>query len=93
MNQKELIQTISNVSGLPRRAVQDILQTAGDVVAETLAEGAEDVSVPGFGKFKSIRRAMRRIVLPSGEERQVGGKRVGKFVPGGAFRARVNREI
>ena len=93
MNQKEIIQSIANLIGLPKRAIQDVLETASDVVAETLAEGSEDVTLAGFGKFKSTRRALRRIVLPNGEERQVGGKRVARFVPAAKFRARVNGEI
>jgi DNA-binding protein HU-beta len=94
MNQKELIQTIANLSGLPRVAIREILCTAGDVVAETLAEGAEDVALPGFGKFRSIRRAPRLMRLPPlGEQRLVAGKRVGKFFASESFRKRVNGEI
>jgi nucleoid DNA-binding protein len=90
MNQKELVTTIANLSGLPKAAILDVLQTASEVIAETLAEGAEDVSFPGLGKFKSLRRPVRRMVLPTGQERLVGGKRVAKLVPGAAFRQSIN---
>ncbi len=93
MNQKEFIRTIANITGIPRETVFDVLATAGDVVTEVLFEGNEPVCVPHLGKFKSLRRAQRRMVLPDGRERTVGGKRVGKFVPGQVFRRRVNGEI
>ncbi len=92
MNQKELVTTIANLTGLPKGSVFEVLVTAGDVIAETLGVG-EAVSVPHLGKFKSLRRAMRRMVLPNGQERTVGGKRVGKFCPDIRFRARVNGEL
>lgn len=93
MNQKETIQTIANLTNLPQAAIKEVLATAAEVVAETLTLGSEDVALPGFGKFKSTRRAPRRIVLPNGVARLVGGKRVARFVPAANFRARVNGEM
>lgn len=93
MNQNELVRTIANLTSLPKVVVSEVLITAGDVIAETLAEGDEAVSVPHMGKFKAVRRALRRMVLPNGQERTVGGKRVGKFCPESRFRARVNGEV
>lgn len=93
MNQKEIIRSIANLTGLPQAAVHDVLATAAGIIANTLSLGEEDVTLPGLGKFKATRRPLRRMVLPSGQECQVGGKVVAKFVPSSAFRAAVNGEI
>lgn len=93
MNQKELIITVSNLTGLPRQAVADVLQTAGDVVAEILHEGEEAVRVPGFGGFKAICRKPRRIRLPSGQEYWSVGRKAARWVPGQTFRDRLSGRI
>ena len=93
MNAKELVMTVANLNDLPRLIVRGVLESAGDVIAETLAAGDESVIFPRLGSFKSLRRAQRRMLLPNGQERLVVSKRAGKFVPGQAFRKRVNGEV
>ena len=92
MNQKELILTIANLSYFPKEVVREVLESAGQVIAETLASGEESVLFPQLGTYKPQRREQRRRVLPNGQECLVVSKRIGKFVPGQAFRQRVNGE-
>lgn len=94
MNQKELVRTLANVTGLPQAAILDVLRTAADVVAITLGDDREkSVTLPGFGKFVARRSASRRMKIFGTEEyRIVGGQRRAKFLPSGAFQEAIRRE-
>ena len=89
MQQKELIQTVSNITSVSRSIVAEILKTTACVVAETLAEGLEsEVKVPGFGIFSthvSATRVMRLNLQESNEIRTVGGRKRPRFRPSKPF--------
>lgn len=88
MHQKELIQTVSNVTNVSRSIVAEILKTTACVVAETLAEGQEtEVKVPGFGIFSTHVSATRvmRLNLQGNEIRTVGGRKRPRFRPSKPF--------
>ncbi|MEF8769391.1 HU family DNA-binding protein [Candidatus Accumulibacter contiguus] len=58
MQQKELIQTVSNITSVSRSIVAEILKTTACVVAETLAEGEEtEVKVP---RIRDLQHACQR---------------------------------
>jgi len=88
MKTEELIRTVANVSGYPRTTVKEVLETAGDVIAETLApHNEESVTVPGFGKFTPRDRLPRLGRNPkTGAECSIQGRRVAKFSPSKRFR-------
>lgn len=89
MNSAELLQTICNLTKIPRSAIREVLETAGELVAEVIHTGGEDVSVPGFGKFKPVTSKTRVQQLgfrDPPETRVVGGKRRARFVPSKVFR-------
>ena len=95
MKTDELIRTIANVSGYPRTTVKEVLETAGDVIAETLAPHSEEsVSVPGFGKFNPRDRLPRIGRNPLiVEDCSINGRRVAKFSPSKRFRDRVGGKL
>ena len=89
MKSAELLQTLCNLTKIPKPTLREVLETAGELVAEVIHTGAEDVSVPGFGKFKPVTSPTRVQQLgfrdPT-ETRIVGGKRRARFVPSKVFR-------
>lgn len=94
MNTQELIQTVANVTGHPCRTVRNVLETAGDVVAETLAAGEDQaVAVPRLGKFRVKARAAREIKLPSGVTYVAQAKNGVRFGPSIDFVRRLNGEV
>lgn len=89
MNTAELLQTLYNLTKIPRPIIREVLETAGELVAEVIRTGGEDVSVPGFGKFKPVTSANRVQQLnfrDPPETRVVAGKRRARFVPSKTFR-------
>lgn len=92
MTQTELIAEISLQRGLPRKTIAAVLDTLGHVVAAELGEGADEVSLPGLGKFRSINKAARPGRNPrTGEVVTVSARRVPTFSAGKEFREAVNR--
>lgn len=91
MDQAEFIRTVANVSGVSQSVVRDVIETAADVIAETLGQrGEESVAVPALGKFHPRDRLPRLGRNPkTGEELSLPGVRHSKFVPGKRFRDRV----
>lgn len=86
MNQAELIQKIAAASGLPKKAVADVLTTLGEVAAGELHQGGE-IILPGLGKLKPATRAAREGHNPAtGEAVHIPEKRTAKFVPGKALK-------
>lgn len=89
MNSSELLQIICNLTKIPKPAIREVLETAGELVAEVIHAGCEDVSVPGFGKFKPVTNASRVQQInfrDPPETRIVGAKRRARFVPSKVFR-------
>lgn len=91
MNQAELIRTVANITGMTQPAVRDALETAADVIADTLSHpGEESVAFPHLGKFHPRKRLPRLGRNPrTGEELSLPGGRVGKFSPSKRFRDQV----
>jgi nucleoid DNA-binding protein len=88
MNSAELLQTLCNLTKIPKPAIREVLETAGELVAEVIHTGGEDVSVPGFGKFKPVTSPIRLQHLNFRDPpdiRLVGGKRRARFVPSKTF--------
>jgi DNA-binding protein HU-beta len=52
MNQSELILKTSQISGVPKTAVEHVLKVAGDVIVAALTESGE-ATIPGLGKLVS----------------------------------------
>lgn len=59
MNQSELIDVIAEQTGLPKKAVGDVLRVQGEAAATALSDGDGELVLPGIGKLKLGARAAR----------------------------------
>ena len=72
--------------GVRKQDVEDIFKDVFELIFKNLASGKE-VSIHGFGVFKTEERAPRKGRNPrTGEEIYIPVRRVVKFVPGKALR-------
>ena len=78
--------------GVRKQDVEDIFKDVFELIFKNLASG-KDVSIRGFGWFKTEERAARKGRNPrTGEEIYIPVRRVVKFVPGKALRERVQEQ-
>ncbi|HWH29981.1 MAG TPA: HU family DNA-binding protein [Mycobacteriales bacterium] len=59
MNRAELVAAVSDRSGQPRQAVEEVLGVLGEVVGDALVAG-EKVSLPGFLTAERVERGERQ---------------------------------
>ncbi|MBN1932652.1 MAG: HU family DNA-binding protein [Desulfobacterales bacterium] len=89
MNKADLINEVSKVFKTKKEA-----QTAVDCVLSAITEALkknEDVTLIGFGTFKTVKREARMGRNPqTGEAIQIESRNVPKFVPGKALKEAVN---
>ena len=90
MNKAELIQALSDKTGLTKADTDKTLLAFMDTVMDTVAKG-EDVALVGFGTFKVAHRAAREGRNPAtGETLKIAASKQPKFVPGTPFKNKVN---
>lgn len=63
MNKAELIEAISEKSGLPKKEVEDVIDTMTDTIVSKLKSG-DEVTLTGFGAFSARTRKGRIGVNP-----------------------------
>lgn len=86
MNKTELIQRVSEVSGLTKKDTEKVINSFVDVVQEALAKG-DTVSILGFGTFLVRERPEREGRNPrTGEPITIPAARVPVFRPGRGLR-------
>lgn len=79
MNQAELILKTAQATGVSKKDVEQVLKTASDLIASTLAEGGE-ATLPGLGKLSVNERAARPGRNPkTGEAIKIPAKKVPHF--------------
>lgn len=82
MTKRELVVTISNLSGLRKADVQKALDAITLVFGEALKKG-ESVGIMGFGSFSVVTRNARVGRNPkNGAKVQIGAKNVVRFRAG-----------
>ena len=83
MNKADLAQKVSEKLNLPKRQIEDTLNTILDVIVEQLKNGSE-VVLTGFGAFSAKKRAARQGVNPQNpsEKIQIPAVTVPKFKAG-----------
>jgi DNA-binding protein HU-beta len=59
MNRSELVEAISQRTGLPGSQVDTVLRGFNDVVAQVVAKGDEKITIPGFLSFEQSHRSAR----------------------------------
>jgi DNA-binding protein HU-beta len=90
MNKAELIQALSDKSGLSKVDTEKTLNAFIETVMDTVAKG-EDVALVGFGTFKLAHRAAREGRNPAtGESLHIEASVLPKFAPGAPFKNKVN---
>ena len=89
MNKGELVEQVSNWTGLTKKASREAVDAIASVITDTLARG-EKVTLVGFGTFKVIQRKARTGRNPqTGQSIQIPAKKVARFRPGKDLKDRV----
>ena len=79
MNNKEIIQAVSQKAALTKQATEQLLQATVQVISETLREGG-DVKIQHFGTLGVSERKARTVTNPrNGQKTHVPAKQVWNF--------------
>jgi DNA-binding protein HU-beta len=90
MNKAELVEAISNETGLSKTKSGEVVNSIVKVISESLAKG-EKVSLTGFGTWSTTTRAERKGRNPkTGDEITIPSKTVAKFKAGNELTKTVN---
>lgn len=90
MNKTQLIEAVSEKSGISKAAAGKALDSILETVKDTMAKG-EEVALVGFGTFKVTKRAARSGRNPkTGETIQIAEANVPKFVAGKGLKDSIN---
>lgn len=89
MNKAELVDKVSDKTGLSRRVARQAVESFVKAVKLSLQKG-QDVHIVGFGSFKVLQRGPRRGRNPrTGQLIDVPAKKAVKFAPGKDFKERI----
>jgi integration host factor subunit alpha len=90
MTKADLLSTINEQIGLPKKDAFEILEELLEIIKVTL-ESEEEVKIAGFGKFEVKQKNERRGRNPqTGEEIRIDGRKVLTFKPSGILKNRIN---
>ena len=90
MTQKELITIVAHDRSMTRSDAKDVVLTILDIIEEELVGGGV-VQFPGFGTFKTAKRAARKGRNPAtGEEMMFAASTGVKFKVGAVLKRAVN---
>lgn len=91
MNKTELLQALATATDQSQAAASRSLEAFIKIVSDELAKGGE-VTIPGFGTFRTSDRAERSGRNPqTGEAMTIAASTVVKFVPGSGLKSLVNK--
>jgi DNA-binding protein HU-beta len=90
MNVIEIADKISASHEMPKKQAKEIVEAVFDAVSESAVKG-EDVSIPGFGKFKVSAREARTGRNPAtGETIQIAASKKLAFSPAKQVKDKLN---
>jgi len=90
MNKADLVNPISEQTGLTKTKSNQVLDVMTSIITETLSKG-EKVTLVGFGTFTTNERQARKGRNPkTGEVIDIPAKRVAKFKAGSSLTNHVN---
>ncbi len=90
MNKADLVNSISQSTGMTKTKSNEVLDVITNIITETLAKG-EKVTLVGFGTFTTSERKARKGRNPkTGEVIDIPAKRVAKFKAGSSLIDTVN---
>lgn len=82
MNKADLVEKVTNQTGLTKKASGEVIDAITSVITDTLARG-EKVTLVGFGTFQVMERKTRTGRNPqTGGTIQIPAKKVPRFVAG-----------
>lgn len=91
MNKTELIQAVSEKSGLTKKAASDAVEAVLATISEELVKG-DKVTLVGFGTFEVRSRAERDGINPSTREKiKIPATQVPAFKPGKSLKEMVSK--
>lgn len=91
MNKQQLIEAISNRTGISKADAERALNAFTDIVTETLVAG-DEVAIIGFGTYATSKRAARQVRNPqTGEMMEVAAANAVKFKVGKKLKDAVNQ--
>jgi DNA-binding protein HU-beta len=86
VTKSEFVDQVASESGLSKGDANKAVETALQVIEDTLKGGGE-INITGFGKFSVAERGARQGVNPqTGERIQIAASRVPKFSAGSALK-------
>lgn len=89
MNKAELVEEVTNQTGLTKKAAREAVDTTTSVISDALAR-RDKVTLVGFGTFQVMERKARRGRNPqTGQTIQIPAKKAPKFRPGKGLRGRI----
>ena len=89
MNKQDLVNLVSEKTGISKEAAGQAQKTAIEAIASGLEKG-DSISLIGFGSFKVVERAAREGRNPStGEKIQIPASKAVKFTPSKVLKERV----
>lgn len=92
MNKSELIEAVAAKTGESKAAAGRAVDAVIDSVVAAVAKG-DNVTLVGFGTFKSTKRAAREGKNPkTGEKIKIPAATVPRFSAGAAFKAAVGKK-
>ena len=92
MTKAELVEEVSEKTGLPKKQAEIVVNTVFESIVETLKTG-EKIELRGFGSFRIRQRDSRMGRNPkTGEKVDVPAKRIPYFKPGKELRELLNQE-
>ena len=90
LTKADIIETITDQIGLPKKECTEMLETLLDIIKSTL-QSEEDVLISGFGKFTVKTKGERRGRNPAtGEDLMLEPRRVVTFKCSGKLRDTLN---
>lgn len=93
MNKAELIETIAQKTGIPKRTARDAVNTIFNTISKSLADG-QTVRITGFGSFAARpRRSSSRINPQTGQRLMVPSKVVPAFRAGRELKEMVRKRL
>jgi len=82
MNKADLVEKVTNQTGLTKKASGEVIDAITSVITDTLARG-EKVTLVGFGTFQVMERKTRTGRNPqTGGTIQIPAKKVPRFMAG-----------
>ena len=89
MNKSELIEIVAKEADITKAAAEKLLSATIGAVTKAVAKG-DNVTLVGFGTFKSSKRAARIGRNPqTGKELKIAATTVPRFTAGATFKAAV----